>query len=151
MARRAALEQEASRSRRKNICQFSADMVPCLWMKPRGKKLSEAGRLLSLSRTRFRGKPRRMYPCPYCANEFSAAEFRRHLPRCPQGISNPAGVRDRAQPSGFWQPQPLEALARQQGVAPVTRLEELDRLWPAGVDPDRLLAFVVSERRARGR
>jgi len=112
-------------------------------VKARGKKLSEAARLLSLSRKRFRGKPKRMYPCPYCASEFSAAEFRRHVPRCQQG--------GRGQSTGFWHSQSLEELVRQQGVSPVAKLEELEALWPADGDPDEFLTFILSERRARRR
>ena len=43
----------------------------------------------------------------------------------------------------------LEELAAQQKVTPVTDLDELGSLWPADDDPDRLLSFLISERRAR--
>ena len=46
---------------------------------------------------------------------------------------------------------PLAELARQQGVDPVDDLEEIARLWPVDDDPDKLLAFVLKERRARRR
>lgn len=43
----------------------------------------------------------------------------------------------------------LEELAAQQKVTPVSDLDELGSLWPADDDPDRLLFFIISERRAR--
>jgi hypothetical protein len=44
---------------------------------------------------------------------------------------------------------PLEELALEQGVQPVSDLEALGALWPAEHDPDAFLAFVQSERAAR--
>jgi len=43
----------------------------------------------------------------------------------------------------------LEELAAQQGVTPVSDLDEVGSLWPVDDDPDCLLSFVISERRAR--
>ena len=40
-------------------------------------------------------------------------------------------------------------LIDQQGVKPVTDLDELAALWPANDDPDELLAFILDERNER--
>jgi hypothetical protein len=42
----------------------------------------------------------------------------------------------------------LVDLAREQGVKPVSDLDELGALWPADDDPDAFLAFVQAERAA---
>jgi len=46
---------------------------------------------------------------------------------------------------------PLEELARQQGVTPISDLDELGALWPADDDPDEFAEFIASERSARRR
>ena len=43
----------------------------------------------------------------------------------------------------------LEELAAQHGVTPVSDLTAVGNLWPVDDDPDRLLSFLISERRAR--
>jgi len=40
----------------------------------------------------------------------------------------------------------LEALIHQQGIAPISNLDELSDLWPADDDPDRLLRHLLNER-----
>ena len=48
-----------------------------------------------------------------------------------------------------WGALTLEELAEQQGVVPVKDLDEISRLWPVDDDPDKLLRFILDERRAR--
>jgi hypothetical protein len=43
----------------------------------------------------------------------------------------------------------LEALIHQQGIAPVSNLDELSDLWPANDDPDLLLRHLLNERAER--
>ncbi len=43
----------------------------------------------------------------------------------------------------------LQLLIDQQGVKPVTDLDELAALWPVNDDPDELLAFILNERNER--
>lgn len=43
----------------------------------------------------------------------------------------------------------IRRLIQQQGVAPVTNLDELADLWPGDDDPDRLMRYVLEERAAR--
>lgn len=43
----------------------------------------------------------------------------------------------------------LSRLVAEQGVTPIDNLEQLAALWPADDDPDALMKFVLSERRAR--
>ena len=43
----------------------------------------------------------------------------------------------------------LQSLIDQQGVEPVTDLDELAELWPADDDPDKLLAFILADRKER--
>jgi len=43
----------------------------------------------------------------------------------------------------------LSRLIAEQGVTPIDDLDELAALWPADDDPDALMNFVLSERRAR--
>jgi hypothetical protein len=43
----------------------------------------------------------------------------------------------------------LGRLIAEQGVTPIDDLRELAALWPADDDPDALMNFVLSERRAR--
>ena len=43
----------------------------------------------------------------------------------------------------------LQQLIDQQGVKPISDLNELSALWPADDDPDELLAFLATERRER--
>lgn len=43
----------------------------------------------------------------------------------------------------------LQKLIEQQGVKPVTDLDELTALWPANDDPDKLLAFILADRKER--
>lgn len=45
----------------------------------------------------------------------------------------------------------LDELIRQQGVAPVSNLDELSDLWPANDDPDDLMRYVLEERAERRR
>lgn len=45
----------------------------------------------------------------------------------------------------------LEALARRQGVSPVTDLDALSALWPAEDDADALESFILEGRTARRR
>lgn len=45
----------------------------------------------------------------------------------------------------------LDGLIRQQGVAPVSNLDELSDLWPANDDPDDLMRYVLEERAERRR
>jgi hypothetical protein len=44
----------------------------------------------------------------------------------------------------------LGRLIAEQGVTSVDDLDQLAALWPADDDPDALMNFVLSERRARG-
>ena len=71
----------------------------------------------------------------------------RHTQKITEESTGPA-VREIAHPV-LGQSLTLEELAAQQKVAPVTDLDELGSLWPADDDPDRLLSFLISERRAR--
>ena len=57
----------------------------------------------------------------------------------------------RTKPRPFWESPSLEELAAQQGVAPVEDLQEVATLWPVNDDPDKLLRFILQERRARRR
>jgi hypothetical protein len=43
----------------------------------------------------------------------------------------------------------LQSLIDQQGVEPVTDLDELADLWPANDDPDKLMAFILTDRKER--
>lgn len=43
----------------------------------------------------------------------------------------------------------LDRLIAEQGVTPIDDLDGLAALWPADDDPDALMNFVLSERRAR--
>ena len=43
----------------------------------------------------------------------------------------------------------LSQLIAQQGVSPISDLNELAALWPANDDPDALMNFVLTERQAR--
>lgn len=43
----------------------------------------------------------------------------------------------------------LGRLIAEQGVTPIDDLDQLAALWPADDDPDALMSFVLSERRAR--
>ena len=43
----------------------------------------------------------------------------------------------------------LEELIRQQGIKPVTDLDEIGALWPAEDDPKAFLAFLDAQRKAR--
>ncbi|HXU36324.1 MAG TPA: hypothetical protein VN937_08155 [Blastocatellia bacterium] len=43
----------------------------------------------------------------------------------------------------------LDEMIREQGVSPVSGLDELSDLWPADDDPDRLMRYVIEERRER--
>ena len=45
----------------------------------------------------------------------------------------------------------LDELIRQQGVAPVSNLDELSDLWPGNDDPDDLMRYVLEERAERRR
>lgn len=45
----------------------------------------------------------------------------------------------------------LDELIRQQGVAPVSNLDEVSDLWPADDDPDHLMQYVLQERADRRR
>lgn len=49
----------------------------------------------------------------------------------------------------FWKSQSLDELAAQQGVSPISNLDELSDLWPADDDPDELLEHIQREREAR--
>jgi hypothetical protein len=49
------------------------------------------------------------------------------------------------------EPVSIEELAKQQGVKPVSDLQEISDLWPKDDDPDELLRFILAERRARRR
>jgi hypothetical protein len=51
----------------------------------------------------------------------------------------------------FWHPVSLERLAAEQGVKPVSDLDEVSKLWPVKDDPDELLRFILSERASRRR
>lgn len=51
----------------------------------------------------------------------------------------------------FWNSQTLDDLAAQQGVSPVSDLDEISALWPADDDPDELLGHIQHEREARRR
>ena len=46
----------------------------------------------------------------------------------------------------FWETNKLEGLIKQQGVKPVTNLDEISSKWPVDDDPDLLLDFVLKER-----
>jgi predicted DNA-binding antitoxin AbrB/MazE fold protein len=61
----------------------------------------------------------------------------------------PRVVRDEPAAPSFWQSQSLDELAAQQGVSPVSNLDELSDLWPADDDPDALLEHIQGEREAR--
>lgn len=57
---------------------------------------------------------------------------------------------DTHSPQGNDQPENvLSRLIAEQGVTPIDDLDELAALWPADDDPDALMNFVLSERRAR--
>lgn len=43
----------------------------------------------------------------------------------------------------------LGELIQQQGVAPVSNLDELSDLWPGDDDPDQLMRYVLEERTER--
>lgn len=43
----------------------------------------------------------------------------------------------------------LDELIQQQGVAPVSNLDELSDLWPGDDDPDHLMRYVLEERAER--
>ena len=43
----------------------------------------------------------------------------------------------------------IERLIAEQGVTPVDDLDQLAALWPADDDPDALMNYVLSERKAR--
>jgi len=43
----------------------------------------------------------------------------------------------------------LDGLIQQQGIAPVSNLDELSDLWPANDDPDLLLRHLLNERAER--
>lgn len=45
----------------------------------------------------------------------------------------------------------LDELIQQQGVAPVSNLDEVSDLWPADDDPDHLMRYVLEERAERRR
>lgn len=49
----------------------------------------------------------------------------------------------------FWRSQSLEELAAQQGVAPVSDLNEIAALWPGEEDPEKFLRELFHEREAR--
>ena len=51
----------------------------------------------------------------------------------------------------FWESLSLQHLIDQQGVAPVTDLDEISDLWPVDDDPDELLGHVLRERGSRRR
>lgn len=44
---------------------------------------SERGRRLAEQRS-TPAVPKKLRPCPYCAEEFGARDLRVHIPRCPQ-------------------------------------------------------------------
>lgn len=72
-------------------------------------------------------------------------------------VSQPQKITDEAIDPVVGKPAPpllgqtvsLEELAAQQGVTPVSSLDEVGSLWPVDDDPDRLLSYLISERRAR--
>ena len=43
----------------------------------------------------------------------------------------------------------LDGLIQQQGIAPVSNLDELSDLWPANDDPDVLLRHLLNQRAER--
>lgn len=45
----------------------------------------------------------------------------------------------------------LDELIREQGVSPVSDLDEISDLWPANDDPDVLLRYILEERGERRR
>ena len=45
----------------------------------------------------------------------------------------------------------LDDLIQQQGVAPVSNLDELSDLWPGDDDPDHLMRYILEERAERRR
>ena len=45
----------------------------------------------------------------------------------------------------------LDELIQQQGVAPVSDLDELSDLWPGDDDPDHLMRYLLEERAERRR
>jgi hypothetical protein len=49
----------------------------------------------------------------------------------------------------FWKSLSLDELADQQGVSPVSDLDEISALWPVDDDPDDLLRHVLHEREVR--
>jgi len=49
----------------------------------------------------------------------------------------------------FWKSLSLDELAEQQGVSPVSNLDEISALWPVDDDPDDLLRHILHERGAR--
>jgi heterodisulfide reductase subunit B len=52
-------------------------------MAKRNISAKAAKHLQSLRKNRRGGRPAVMTPCPYCEVKFNAADFRKHLPRCP--------------------------------------------------------------------
>jgi predicted DNA-binding antitoxin AbrB/MazE fold protein len=63
----------------------------------------------------------------------------------------PRIVREAMPSVAFWKSQSLDELAAQQGVSPVSDLDEISALWPADDDPDELLEHVQHERELRRR
>lgn len=61
----------------------------------------------------------------------------------------PRVVDDSPVGTSFWSSQSLDELAAQQGVAPVTDLDEISDLWPADDDADELQEYIQRERNAR--
>jgi hypothetical protein len=45
----------------------------------------------------------------------------------------------------------LDELIQQQGVAPISDLDELSDLWPGDDDPDHLMRYILEERAERRR
>jgi hypothetical protein len=56
---------------------------------------------------------------------------------------------DQKQSPPFWKPTSLDELVEQQGITPVSNLDEISDLWPADDDPDLLLKYILEERAER--
>ena len=51
--------------------------------------------------------------------------------------------------TSFWESSSLEELAQQQGISPVSDLDEISALWPADDDADEFMRYILHERAVR--
>ena len=71
------------------------------------------------------------------------------LPERTRVAFEPRVLHDPPASSHFWKSQTLDELAAQQGILPVSDLDEISALWPADDDADELLNHLQREREAR--